>query len=86
MATFTITDVDEATAARLFEQIELISDQTLAARAFTLARERDHPAHDCFHPAAAERLQGIFVTADERLLKRISGTSVAPFARDLAHV
>ena len=46
----------------------------IAARAIQLAFELDHPAYDCFYLSLAEREGATVVTADKRLLRRLSGT------------
>ena len=46
----------------------------LAARAAAIALNLDHPAYDCFYLALAERVDCRMVTADRRLVSRVSGT------------
>lgn len=55
--------------------IDLWPAERLAGRAFQISRELDHAAYDCFYLALAERLSAPFVTADDRLLGKLSGTS-----------
>ena len=53
-------------------EIELISTRDLAVRAGQLAETLDHPAYDCFYIALAERSDGLFLTADSKLVARIA--------------
>jgi predicted nucleic acid-binding protein len=57
----------------------------LAARAFEIAMDLRHPAYDCFYLALAEERDTQMVTADRRLLARLSGTSWAERAIGLGH-
>lgn len=52
----------------------LIPDETLAAAAMQIARRLDHPVYDCFYLALAEQRDATMVTADRRLIARVSGT------------
>jgi predicted nucleic acid-binding protein len=52
-------------------------DAALAARALEIATELDHPAYDCFYIAAAETADTTLITADRRLLAKITGTAYA---------
>ena len=60
-------------AARLLQaaDIELVPTRTLLAPATRLAIELDHPAYDCVHLALAIETGRRFVTADERLLRKL---------------
>ena len=49
----------------------LIPMEELRTRALALAIELDHPIYDCFYLALAERERVPFVTADERLMKKV---------------
>lgn len=65
---------DEAfLAARLLQaaDIELLPTRSLLAPATRLAIELDHPAYDCFYLALAEECGCRFVTADDRLLRKL---------------
>jgi len=53
---------------------EVIPSAGLAARAFEIACSIGHPAYDCFYIALAEQCGTRLVTADRRLLVRMSGT------------
>jgi predicted nucleic acid-binding protein len=48
---------------------------SLAVRAFEIARVIDHPVYDCLYVALAARQQTKLVTADARLLAKMSGTA-----------
>lgn len=52
--------------------IDLRPTAPLLARAVDMARRLDHPVYDCVYLALAEREQAAFVTADQRLLRRVS--------------
>ncbi len=52
----------------------LVADTLLAPAALRIAREIDHPVYDCFYLALAERENAPLVTADRRLVERVSGT------------
>jgi predicted nucleic acid-binding protein len=51
----------------------LVPAAELCRRAYDLATSLDHPLYDCLYLALAERDDGVLVTADERLLRRIDG-------------
>ena len=66
---------DEALmAARVLEQaeIELIASRTLLAAATALAIEIDHPAYDCLYLALALERGANFITADDRLIRKLA--------------
>ncbi len=66
---------DEALmAARLLEQaeLELVPTRTLLASATALAIEIDHPAYDCLYLALALERGRHFITADERLIRKLA--------------
>ncbi len=46
----------------------------LAARAAAIALNLDHPVYGCFYLALAEREDVTMVTADRRLVSRVTGT------------
>lgn len=52
----------------------LVGSPLLASRAYELARDLDHPVYDCLYLALAERDATRVITADKRLLKRLSGS------------
>jgi predicted nucleic acid-binding protein len=53
---------------------ELAPTGPLATRAVAISSLLDHPASDCFYLALAEQRGGIVVSADRRLIQRVSGT------------
>jgi predicted nucleic acid-binding protein len=53
---------------------ELVPLAPLAARAAAISRLLDHPAYDCFYLALSEQRGDSLITADRRLLQRVSGT------------
>jgi len=52
--------------------IDLRPTGPLLPRAMDVARRLDHPVYDCVYLALAEREGASFVTADQRLLRRLS--------------
>jgi len=52
--------------------IDLRPTGPLVPRAMDVARRLDHPVYDCVYLALAEREHATFVTADQRLLRRLS--------------
>ena len=52
--------------------IDLHPTGPLLPRALEVARRLDHPVYDCVYLALAEREQTTLVTADQRLLRRLS--------------
>ena len=52
--------------------IDLRPTAPLLPRAMDLARRLGHPVNDCVYLALAEREDAAFVTADQRLLRRLS--------------
>lgn len=66
---------DEALmAARLLEQaeMELTASRTLLAASTALAIEIDHPAYDCLYLALALERGAKFITADDRLIRKLA--------------
>lgn len=61
-------------AARLIEQVELeiLPTRTLLEPATQIANLLDHPAYDCIYLALAQARGSVFITADERLLRRLA--------------
>ncbi|HAT50462.1 MAG: type II toxin-antitoxin system VapC family toxin [Nitrospirae bacterium] len=68
---------------RSLHRIVPLSD--LFVPALRMAAAINHPIYDCFYLALAERENAPLVTADERLISRLTGTSweslVIPLAR-----
>lgn len=65
---------DEAhLAARLLQvaAIDLVPSRTLLEAATRIAIELDHPAYDCLYLALAIERDCLFVTADERFLRKL---------------
>lgn len=67
---------EAALAAETLEQVELsvFSARTYARAATAIAIELNHPAYDGLYLAIAESAGLRLVTADERLVRRASGT------------
>ena len=58
----------------------------LVPRAMDLARRLGHPVYDCVYLALAEREHATFVTADQRLLRRLSVRKLAVGVVDVRDV
>lgn len=78
-----ITEADALLALSVLETFDfrVWPSTTLAARAFQLARRLDHSACDCFYLALAELLQSPFITAEGRLIDKVSAIGEIPTAR-----
>lgn len=63
---------------------ELADAAALAPRAVAIAAQLDHPVYDCLYLALSEARDALLVTADVRLLSKLSGTPWAARARSLA--
>ncbi|MCC6198236.1 MAG: type II toxin-antitoxin system VapC family toxin [Burkholderiales bacterium] len=63
-------------AARLLQgaEIELVPTRSLLEATTQLAIELAHPAYDCVYLALAMERGSCFVTADDRLLRKIAGS------------
>lgn len=61
-------------AARLLQtaEIELLPTRSLLEAATCIAIEIDHPAYDCLYVALAVENNCKFVTADERLMRKLA--------------
>ena len=73
---------DEASlAARLLQgaDIELVPTRSLLEAATLAAIELDHPAYDCLYLALAAARGCSFVTADERLLRKLNQSPQSPW-------
>jgi predicted nucleic acid-binding protein len=68
-------------AARLLQtaEIELLPTRSLLEAATCIAIEIDHPAYDCLYVALAVENNCKFVTADERLIRKL--TQAGPRSR-----
>ena len=73
----------EATLRLSAKLIDLRPTAILASRAMMLALELDHPVYDCFYLALAESEQSAMLTADRRLLARLSRSDLAALAEPL---
>jgi predicted nucleic acid-binding protein len=81
-------EITEEHAMRAMTQIERLVDvlsplAALAPRALEIARVLDHSAYDCFYLALAEREHALLVTADDVLVRRLTGTPWARHVRPL---
>ncbi len=67
-------------AARLLQgaEIELLPCRSLLEAAYRLAVELDHPAYDCLYLALASEHHCKFVTADDRLVRRVRQRKRSP--------
>jgi predicted nucleic acid-binding protein len=65
-------DADEAFDLVTRSGIHLHSTVPLLPRAMQMARRLVHPVYDCVYLALAEREHAAVVTADQRLLRRLS--------------
>ena len=54
----------------------LTPSSRLARDALSLAVSLGHPAYDCFYLALAQRLGAPLITADRRLIRAVTGTSL----------
>ncbi|MBO0718600.1 MAG: type II toxin-antitoxin system VapC family toxin [Rhizobiales bacterium] len=68
-----LTKEEAILAARLLQgaDMEIVSTRSLAERATSIAIELDHPAYDCVYIALAAATDCRFVTADDRLLRKL---------------
>lgn len=63
--------------------IDLHAAAPLLPRAMDLARRLEHPVYDCVYLALAERERAAFVTADQRLLRRVGARKLGTTVIDL---
>lgn len=68
----TATDIDDAMEDMGSGVVGLLPTGGLLPRAPLLARSLDHPVYDCLYLAAAEAVDGRFVTADRRFFATVS--------------
>jgi predicted nucleic acid-binding protein len=61
----------------------LVGGSALAERAVIIAGQLDHAVYDCFYLALAEARDTLLVTADSRLLRKLSNTTWMTRARSL---
>ena len=69
-------EADTALALLKHSGIDLRPTPPLVERAMELARRFSHPVYDCTYLALAERERARFVTADQRLLRRLSSRTL----------
>ena len=63
--------------------VTLVASSVLARRALEIALELGHPAYDAFYLATAEMHHARLVTADTRLLRRLTSSPLAHLAISL---
>lgn len=68
-------------AANLLQRtdVEIVPTRHLMENAMRLALELDHAAYDCLYLALAEEHDWPFVTADDRLRRKLAQSSNSPF-------
>ncbi len=64
----------------------LVNVAELHDEAFELCLALLHPIYDCYYLALALRTGDVFVTADQRFLRKLAGTRFAPHAMHLSEV
>jgi predicted nucleic acid-binding protein len=69
-----IIENEAAFAARLLQgvDVELLPTRSLLETAISIALEFDHPAYDCVYIALAAANDCRFVTADDRLIRKLA--------------
>lgn len=77
-----ITSDEAMIAARLLEQaeLEIIAMRTFLAAATKLAMKIDHPAYDCLYLVLALERDRRFVTADDRLVRKLAQQKSKPLS------
>lgn len=73
-------------AAMRSGEVALYPSTDLAQRALGIALVLNHPVYDCLYLACAELVDGVLVTADERLRKAVDGTNLASLVRPLRDI
>jgi predicted nucleic acid-binding protein len=76
-------EADEAFDLLRESSIALQATGPLLPRAMEVARRLAHPVYDCVYLALAEREHAVLVTADQRLLRRLSASKLAVSVVDL---
>jgi predicted nucleic acid-binding protein len=76
---------DAERSLEAFEAVALtiLDSPPFARRALAIALDLGHPIYDCIYLACAERLDALLVTADNRLFRKVTGSSFAPLVRHL---
>lgn len=76
-------EADDAFDLLRHGRIDLRPTGPLLPRAMEVARRLDHPVSDCVYLALAEREHAALVTADHRLLRRLSARKLGVSVVDL---
>jgi predicted nucleic acid-binding protein len=76
-------EADDAFELVRHSGLDLRSTGPLLPRAMDIARRLDHPVYDCVYLALAEREHAALVTADHRLLRRLSARKLGVSIVDL---
>ena len=76
-------EADGAFALLSESGVDLRPTGPLVARAMDMARRLNHPVYDCVYLALAERAGATFVTADQRLVRRLSAQKIDVSVIDL---
>jgi predicted nucleic acid-binding protein len=79
-------EADRAFALVNESGIDLRPTAPLLPRAMQVARRLNHPVYDCVYLALAEREHATFITADHRLLRRVSAGPLRIPVADLRSV
>jgi len=79
----THTEADRGVEALEAMDLMIVESPPLARRALAIACALNHPIYDCVYLACAERLGAPLVTADNRLLRKVS---TSPFASLVHHL
>ena len=77
------SDAGEALEVLTDLDLQVLPCRELAQEALMLSLRLDHPVYDCLYLSLALRLETAVVTADERLLRKLtqSGSEWAPLVR-----
>ncbi len=78
------SEAQVASRALAGSAIDLRPMRDLTDSATRLALRLDHPAYDCFYLALAAREDCVFVTADERLVRKVEQAGEGPEVRLLS--
>jgi predicted nucleic acid-binding protein len=73
-------------AAMQYGEVALRPSTDVAERALDIALALNHPVYDCLYIAWAERLDGIVVTADDRLCRAVENGAFASLVRPLRDI
>jgi len=77
-----ISDTDASDGLKALRQADILLQRSeeLAEQTFRLSRLIDHPAYDCFYLCTAVHMSTVLVTADERMLRKLSMSPHAEWA------